>query len=88
MKIKLHLFEKIIKKIALLLIKIYQLTLSLDHSPVWKHLGIRACIYHPSCSQYTYNAIEKYGVIKGSFMGGKRILRCNPFAQGGYDPVK
>lgn len=76
------------KTIALKLIRIYQLTLSLDHSPLWKNLGIRACIYHPSCSEYTYDAIEKYGVFKGSIMGGKRILRCHPFAKGGYDPVK
>jgi len=46
------------------------------------------CIYTPSCSSYTYQAIEKYGVLRGCFMGLKRILRCNPLAGGGFDPVK
>ena len=45
------------------------------------------CAYTPSCSQYTKEAIEKYGAIKGSVMGLWRILRCNPFSKGGYDPV-
>lgn len=46
------------------------------------------CRFEPSCSRYTYTAIEKYGVIKGTLMGTWRILRCNPFNKGGYDPVK
>ena len=46
-----------------------------------------SCRYYPSCSQYTYQAIEKYGVLKGSWMGIKRISRCHPFAKGGFDPV-
>jgi putative membrane protein insertion efficiency factor len=41
----------------------------------------------PSCSQYGYEAIEKYGVIKGGFLSFWRILRCNPFSKGGYDPI-
>jgi len=45
------------------------------------------CRFHPSCSHYTYQAIYKYGVIKGTLMGAYRILRCNPFNEGGYDPV-
>jgi uncharacterized protein len=45
------------------------------------------CIYTPSCSQYTIEAIEKYGALRGGCMGFWRILRCNPFAKGGYDPV-
>ncbi|MBI4631213.1 MAG: membrane protein insertion efficiency factor YidD [Chloroflexi bacterium] len=46
-----------------------------------------SCIYYPTCSEYTYQAIEKYGILRGSGMGFLRILRCNPFARGGHDPV-
>lgn len=46
------------------------------------------CKYEPTCSEYTKQAIEKYGVIKGLFKGFKRILKCNPFSKGGYDPLK
>lgn len=53
-------------------------------SPV---LGKR-CIYTPTCSMYTLDAIKEYGVIRGILMGVWRILRCNPFAKGGFDPVK
>lgn len=45
------------------------------------------CIYTPTCSQYAIEALEKYGFLKGSFLAVKRILRCHPFAKGGYDPV-
>ena len=46
------------------------------------------CKYVPTCSQYALEAIEKYGVIKGGLMSIRRILRCNPFSKGGFDPVK
>lgn len=46
------------------------------------------CRYEPSCSLYTVQAIEKYGVLKGLFMGILRVLRCHPFAKGGFDPVR
>lgn len=45
------------------------------------------CRYIPTCSQYALEAVEKYGAIKGTFLATKRILRCNPFHKGGYDPV-
>ena len=46
------------------------------------------CIYVPSCSEYTRQAVEKYGVFKGLLLGMRRILKCNPFCKGGYDPLK
>lgn len=46
------------------------------------------CKYYPTCSEYTKQAIEKYGVFKGFFYGLKRIIKCNPFSKGGYDPLK
>lgn len=47
-----------------------------------------ACRFEPTCSEYTRQAVEKHGAIKGSWLGFKRILRCQPFSKGGYDPVK
>jgi uncharacterized protein len=47
-----------------------------------------ACRFQPTCSTYTMEAVEKYGAIKGTWLGVKRILRCQPFSKGGYDPVK
>ncbi len=68
------------KKIFITLICFYQKHIS----PL---LG-KNCKYEPTCSEYTKQAIEKYGVIKGTFKGIKRILKCNPFSKGGYDPLK
>ena len=45
------------------------------------------CRYIPTCSEYALEAVEKYGAVKGSWLAAKRILRCNPFHKGGYDPV-
>ncbi|MDR1690168.1 MAG: membrane protein insertion efficiency factor YidD, partial [Clostridiales bacterium] len=46
-----------------------------------------ACRFYPTCSVYAFEAVDKYGVVKGLFLACKRILRCNPFCKGGYDPV-
>ncbi|GIK74758.1 MAG: putative membrane protein insertion efficiency factor [Chloroflexota bacterium] len=67
------------RAIALAMIRFYQKFMS----PM---LG-NNCRFYPSCSSYTYQAIEKYGVAKGSWMGFKRILRCNPWNEGGFDPL-
>lgn len=67
------------KKIILLLIKFYQKYISI-------FLG-KNCRFYPTCSAYTYEAIEKFGIIKGIFLGIKRIIKCHPFHPGGYDPV-
>jgi len=45
------------------------------------------CKYHPSCSQYAIDALHKYGLVRGSLKAGWRLLRCNPWSHGGYDPV-
>ena len=50
-------------------------------------LKLRTCRFHPSCSQYAMDAIEKYGVFSGVLKSLKRIFRCNPFSSGGYDPA-
>ncbi|MBU4377245.1 MAG: membrane protein insertion efficiency factor YidD [Candidatus Omnitrophica bacterium] len=50
-------------------------------------LKLPSCRYHPTCSHYTREAIEKYGVFRGSIKGALRILRCHPFSRSGYDPL-
>jgi hypothetical protein len=47
-----------------------------------------ACRFTPTCSEYAMQAVEKYGAIRGTWLGAKRILRCQPFCKGGFDPVK
>ncbi len=68
------------KKLFIKLINFYQKRISSRTNP--------HCKYYPSCSEYTKQAIEKYGTIRGLAKGTWRILRCNPFSKGGYDPVK
>lgn len=77
------------KRVILWIIKIYQKTLSLDHGILGKIFpNTRGCKFNPTCSEYTYQAIEKYGVLNGSVMGVKRLSRCTPKVQAGqYDPV-
>ena len=67
-----------IKRVLLLLIRIYQLTLS----PL---LG-NACRFEPSCSRYASACIESHGALRGVYLAVRRILRCHPFHPGGYDP--
>lgn len=73
------------QKISLRLIKYYQATLSPDHGPNKKYFPHGYCPFTPSCSQYGYEAIEKYGFLKGWRKAIWRIVRCNPFTKGGFD---
>jgi hypothetical protein len=61
----------------------------LDQGLLGKFFGpVTVCRFNPTCSVYTHQAIEKYGFLKGSLLGFKRIVRCQPFNKGGYDPLK
>lgn len=66
--------------LLLSLIRLYQMTIS-------RTLPANTCRFYPTCSHYGYQAIYKYGVLKGSWMAIYRIFRCNPFNAGGFDPV-
>lgn len=75
-----------LRRLVLASIRLYQRTLSPDHG--WfAGVTLSGCRYNPSCSMYAYTAIERYGIIRGLYLGGKRILRCTPWQRGGYDPV-
>ena len=67
------------KKLLISLIKFYRKFISPGKAP--------CCKFRPTCSQYALDAINKYGAFKGGIMACYRILRCNPFSKGGYDPV-
>ena len=69
----------IVRRVLVALIRFYQRCIS--------PLLPAACIYRPTCSQYAIQAIERYGAVKGLLLATRRILRCNPFHSGGYDPV-
>jgi len=73
--------------LALRLIRLYQKTLSPDTGWFRSLYPHGYCRFQPTCSQYTYEAIERFGVIRGSWLGFRRILRCNPWNAGGIDPV-
>ncbi len=67
------------KRFLLWLIRFYRVNISPLHKP--------CCRFIPTCSQYAAEAITKYGALKGGYLALRRILRCNPFCKGGYDPV-
>ena len=77
------------KRLVLFLIRFYQKYLSFD-TGLAKYLFLtdKACRFQPTCSEYCYQAIEKYGILRGGWRGLKRIIRCHPWSQGGKDPLK
>jgi uncharacterized protein len=72
-----------VKIILIFILKLYKKIIS----PITESLLGKACRFTPSCSQYTIEALEKYGVAKGINYGMKRFIRCNPWGGSGYDPV-
>ena len=82
----MRIYQKFIKKTGAIIsnllivpVKIYQLVISPILPP--------SCRYYPSCSQYAIQALQMHGPVKGMYLSTKRILSCNPFSKGGYDPV-
>lgn len=71
---------KIIDKAVIWLILFYRKYISPLKKP--------CCRFYPTCSQYALSAVKKYGAFRGGFLAAKRILKCNPFFKGGYDPLK
>lgn len=71
------------KKIMISIIKFYKKHISI----FFERCGVE-CKFYPTCSKYALQAYEKYGFLKGSYLTIKRILKCNPFSKGGYDPLK
>jgi len=67
------------RRFGILMIKLYRVVFAWMPS---------SCRYEPSCSHYTAPTIEKYGLVKGSWMGARRIARCQPWGGSGYDPVR
>ena len=68
------------KSLLIMFIRFYQMFIS-------PYLGAN-CRFYPTCSAYAIDVLQKYGVLKGSFLAMKRLLRCQPFCKGGYDPVR
>lgn len=69
------------------LIRLYQKTLSPDHGPLRHVLRRPVCKFHPTCSEYGAQALERFGLVRGSFLALHRIMRCHPWSLGGIDPV-
>lgn len=77
-----------IQRFVIKIIKIYQRIFSFDHGPLSFFYPHGFCRFRPTCSDYTIDAIQKYGIIKGGLKALWRVLRCNPWNKGGVDPVK
>lgn len=76
-----------LKKFVLQIIRFYQKYFSFDQGIPHRIFKTRVCRFTPFCSEYTFQSIEKYGILKGGWLGAKRICRCGPWNPGGHDPV-
>ena len=76
----MKLISNLLKKILVLLVRFYQICIS--------PLLPRTCRFYPTCSTYFIQALEKYGPFKGTYLGIRRIMRCHPWNEGGYDPLE
>lgn len=77
------------KQFILSAIRFYQKYLKFNNSFARAlFLTDNSCRFIPTCSEYAYQAIEKYGILRGILLGFKRIIKCHPFAKGGWDPVR
>ena len=72
--------NRVLRRAVTLPIRAYQYAISPMFGP--------RCKYYPSCSEYAVQAVERYGILRGLVLAGWRLLRCNPFSGGGYDPVE
>ncbi|MEK9182962.1 MAG: membrane protein insertion efficiency factor YidD [Patescibacteria group bacterium] len=83
----LSLFLYFPRFLLLKLIRVYQKTISPDHGPFSLLHPHGFCRFYPTCSEYGYQAIEKYGMLRGGLKAVWRILRCHPWSRGGHDPL-
>ncbi|MDY3983688.1 MAG: membrane protein insertion efficiency factor YidD [Veillonellaceae bacterium] len=75
----IHILAKVLTWLLIFLVQVYRYGIS--------PLKPRTCRFYPTCSTYMLEALRKYGPVKGSYLGMKRILKCHPFHKGGYDPL-
>ncbi|MDP3792438.1 MAG: membrane protein insertion efficiency factor YidD [bacterium] len=80
--------NKLLNNVVVRLIVLYQKTISPDHGIFQENLKTFHCKFYPSCSGYALDSIRQYGLRRGAVLSLLRILNCNPFSRGGYDPVK
>lgn len=76
-----------LRYLLLIPIKIYQKTLSPDHGPLSYFIPTNTCKFQPTCSQYSFEAIKEYGILKGVALTAKRLAKCHPWGCAEYDPV-
>jgi hypothetical protein len=79
--------NKTLVELLVLIISIYQKTLSLDYGWFRSRFPGGYCRFRPTCSEYSKAALKKYGLIKGGILAAGRVLRCHPWSRGGWDPL-